>query len=93
MFQIVEDWYHLEHRTVSKRSTEPHHEVHNRLLGDSRVRRASQQQAKSRMKRDLVTKRGSSITHTILNDEKWPAMWYLVSFKSCDRIKIFYPLK
>lgn len=78
-FQIVDDWYHLEHRTVSKRSTEPHIGVHSRLMGDIRVRRAEQQQAKSRTKRDLVVKRGSAVLQTILNDERWPSMWYLVS--------------
>ncbi|KAK2575143.1 hypothetical protein KPH14_008860 [Odynerus spinipes] len=60
-----------------KRSAEPHMEVHSRLMRDSRVRRAEQQRAKSRAKRDLIIKRGPSSTQAILNDERWPQMWYL----------------
>lgn len=76
--QINDDWYHMEHRSVAKRSTEPHLEVHQRLIKDSRIRRAEQQRAKSRTKRDLIIKRPSNIL-TMLNDERWPQMWYLVS--------------
>ncbi|XP_024940576.1 furin-like protease 1 isoform X7 [Cephus cinctus] len=75
--KIVDDWYHMEHRSIVKRSTEPHHEIHQRLVGDSRVRRAEQQRAKSRTKRDLIIKRGHSGPRIILNDERWPQMWYL----------------
>ncbi|KAG7210501.1 hypothetical protein KM043_012022 [Ampulex compressa] len=82
--QIVDDWYHLEHRSVAKRSTEPHVEVHQRLLKDSRVRRAEQQRAKSRSKRDMIIKRGPSNTQIILNDERWPQMWYLNRGKGLD---------
>jgi len=76
--QINDDWYHMEHRSVAKRSTEPHPEVHQKLMKDSRVRRAEQQRVKSRTKRDLIIKRPSNILN-MLNDERWPQMWYLVS--------------
>ncbi|XP_076292804.1 proprotein convertase subtilisin/kexin type 4-like isoform X2 [Lasioglossum baleicum] len=73
---IVDDWYHMVHTSVVKRSTEPHLGVHQRLIQDRRVRRAEQQRVKSRTKRDLI-KRGPSNLHTILNDERWSQMWYL----------------
>ncbi|XP_043503408.1 furin-like protease 1 isoform X3 [Polistes fuscatus] len=75
--EIFDGWYHLEHRSVMKRSIDPHMEVHSRLMRDSRVRRAEQQRAKSRSKRDLIIKRGPSNSQVILNDERWPQMWYL----------------
>ncbi|XP_035729169.1 furin-like protease 1 isoform X1 [Vespa mandarinia] len=75
--EIFDGWYHLEHRSVMKRSIDPHMEVHSRLIRDSRVRRAEQQRAKSRSKRDLLIKRGPSNAKVILNDERWPQMWYL----------------
>lgn len=53
-------------------------EVHSRLMRDPRVRRAEQQRAKPRSKRDLLIKRGPSNAKVILDDEKWPHMWYLV---------------
>ncbi|XP_011147537.1 furin-like protease 1 isoform X3 [Harpegnathos saltator] len=81
--KINDDWYHMEHRSVEKRSTEPHLEVHQRLIKDSRVRRAEQQRAKSRTKRDLIVKRPSNIL-TMLNDERWPQMWYLNRGKGLD---------
>ncbi|XP_076292806.1 furin-like protease 1 isoform X4 [Lasioglossum baleicum] len=74
--KIVDDWYHMVHTSVVKRSTEPHLGVHQRLIQDRRVRRAEQQRVKSRTKRDLI-KRGPSNLHTILNDERWSQMWYL----------------
>lgn len=81
---------------MAKRSTEPHSEVHQRLTKDYRVRRAEQQRAKSRTKRDLIIKRPSNIL-TMLNDERWPQMWYLVSdfiisqtlYSTCDKIIMF----
>ncbi|XP_014473595.1 PREDICTED: furin-like protease 1, isoforms 1/1-X/2 isoform X2 [Dinoponera quadriceps] len=81
--KINDDWYHMEHRSVAKRSTEPHLEVHQRLMKDSRVRRAEQQRAKSRTKRDLVVKRPSNILN-LVNDERWPQMWYLNRGKGLD---------
>ncbi|KYN32888.1 Furin-like protease 1, isoforms 1/1-X/2 [Trachymyrmex septentrionalis] len=73
----------MEHRSVAKRSTEPHLEMHQRLMNDFRVRRAEQQRAKSRTKRDLIIKRPSNIL-TMLNDERWPQMWYLNRGKGLD---------
>ncbi|KAL0114583.1 hypothetical protein PUN28_011706 [Cardiocondyla obscurior] len=81
--KINDDWFHMEHRSVAKRSTEPHLEMHQRLMNDLRVRRAEQQRAKSRTKRDLIIKRPSNIL-TTLNDEKWPQMWYLNRGKGLD---------
>ncbi|XP_018053520.1 PREDICTED: furin-like protease 1, isoforms 1/1-X/2 isoform X1 [Atta colombica] len=81
--KINDDWFHMEHRSVAKRSTEPHLEMHQRLMNDFRVRRAEQQRAKSRTKRDLIIKRPSNIL-TMLNDERWPQMWYLNRGKGLD---------
>ncbi|XP_015439209.1 PREDICTED: furin-like protease 1, isoform 1-CRR isoform X2 [Dufourea novaeangliae] len=74
--KIVDDWYHMVHTSVVKRSVEPHLGIHERLTQDRRVRRAEQQRVKSRTKRDLI-KRGPSNLQTILNDERWSQMWYL----------------
>ncbi|XP_070162415.1 furin-like protease 1 isoform X1 [Polyergus mexicanus] len=81
--KINDDWFHMEHRSVPKRSTEPHLEVHQRLMKDYRVHRAEQQRVKSRIKRDLIIKRPSNIL-SILNDERWPQMWYLNRGKGLD---------
>ncbi|CAK9811856.1 Furin-like protease 1, isoform 1-CRR [Anthophora quadrimaculata] len=82
--KIVDDWYHVVHTSVMKRSTEPHLDVHERLIQDRRVRRAEQQRVKSRTKRDLIMKRGPSNMKTILNDDMWPQMWYLNRGKGLD---------
>lgn len=63
---------------MPKRSIGPHLEVHQRLMKDNRVHRAEQQRVKKREKRDLIIKRPSNIL-SMLNDERWPQMWYLVS--------------
>ncbi|XP_026666894.1 furin-like protease 1, isoforms 1/1-X/2 [Ceratina calcarata] len=81
---IVDDWYHMVHMTVVKRSAEPHLGVHGRLMQDRRVRRAEQQRVKLRTKRDLIIKRGPSNLRTVLNDEMWPQMWYLNRGKGLD---------
>ncbi|XP_020281000.1 furin-like protease 1 isoform X4 [Pseudomyrmex gracilis] len=81
--KINNDWFHMEHRSVEKRSTEPHLQMHQRLMKDFRVRRAEQQRAKSRTKRDLIIKRPSN-TPIMLNDDRWPQMWYLNRGKGLD---------
>jgi len=88
LLQINDDWFHMEHRSVAKRSTEPHLEMHQRLMNDFRVRRAEQQRAKSRTKRDLIIKRPSNIL-TMLNDERWPQMWYLVRNFNQDHVILY----
>ncbi|XP_034180593.1 furin-like protease 1 isoform X4 [Osmia lignaria lignaria] len=82
--KIVDNWYHMVHTSVVKRSTEPHLGVHVKLTQDRRVRRAEQQRVKSRSKRDLIIKRGPSNIRTVLNDEMWPQMWYLNRGKGLD---------
>ncbi|XP_076750015.1 furin-like protease 1 isoform X1 [Xylocopa sonorina] len=82
--KIVDDWYHMVHSSVVKRSAEPHLGVHQRLMEDRRVRRAEQQRVKSRTKRDLIIKRGPSNLKIVLNDEMWPQMWYLNRGKGLD---------
>ncbi|XP_033212958.1 furin-like protease 1, isoforms 1/1-X/2 isoform X2 [Belonocnema kinseyi] len=74
---IIDDWYHLEHRLVMKRSAVPHTGVHEQLSQDYRVHRAEQQRAKSRSKRDFIIKHGQFKTQIVLNDERWSLMWYL----------------
>ncbi|XP_050451575.1 furin-like protease 1 isoform X2 [Cataglyphis hispanica] len=81
--KINDDWFHMEHRSVPKRSIGPHLEVHQRLMKDNRVHRAEQQRVKKREKRDLIIKRPSNIL-SMLNDERWPQMWYLNRGKGLD---------
>ncbi|XP_076465888.1 furin-like protease kpc-1 isoform X3 [Babylonia areolata] len=64
--QILQDYYHLQHRKVAKRSIYPSSYYHRTLAKDSKVKWLEQQLAKKRVKRDII-----------LNDPKWPNMWYL----------------
>ncbi|XP_063696789.1 furin-like protease 1 isoform X2 [Culicoides brevitarsis] len=80
--KIIDEHYHFHHHAVSKRSISPssHHQSH--LDTDDRVRWSQQQRAKSRQKRDYVKpNRQSSLSSSrytnLLNDPKWPLMWYL----------------
>lgn len=82
--KIVDNWYHMVHTSVVKRSAEPHFGVQGRLAEDRRVRRAEQQRVKSRTKRDLIIKRDPPSPRAILNDEMWPQMWYLNRGKGLD---------
>ncbi|GBP27084.1 Furin-like protease 1, isoform 1-CRR [Eumeta japonica] len=63
LFQIFDNHYHFHHNSVSKRSTAPAHEHHDRLEGDSRVRWAKQQRALSRKKRDFLSEDHSTVPH------------------------------
>jgi furin len=75
---------------VSKRSINPSHHHQNRLESDDRVRWSKQQRAKSRPKRDLIKIRNTRPWNSILlNDPKWPLMWYLVSFNAIFFFKTF----
>lgn len=78
-FQIFDDHYHFIHRRLAKRSLEPSNHHQNKLENDDRVRWSKQQRAKSRQKRDLLRTKSIKTLNNILNDPKWPAMWYLVS--------------
>lgn len=66
---------------MSKRSISPSHHHQSHLDTDDRVRWSQQQRAKSRQKRDYVkpNRQSSSRYINLLNDPKWPLMWYLVS--------------
>jgi Peptidase S8 pro-domain len=82
LLQIIDDHYHFHHNSVSKRSINPSHHHQTRLDADDRVRWSKQQRAKSRQKRDLVKIRNTRPWSSILlNDPKWPLMWYLVSYQ------------
>ncbi|XP_008560794.1 furin-like protease 1 isoform X1 [Microplitis demolitor] len=82
--QIFEDLYHFDHKSVKKRSSEPHLEINSRLKRDTRVQKAEQQRILSRRKRDFVVKRGPASSRAILNDDRWPQMWYLNRGKGLD---------
>ncbi|KAG8042137.1 hypothetical protein G9C98_000128 [Cotesia typhae] len=58
--------------------------MHRRLEGDPRVQKAKQQRLLSRRKRDFVVKRGPASSRAILNDDRWPQMWYLNRGKGLD---------
>ncbi|XP_076443592.1 uncharacterized protein LOC143282043 isoform X2 [Babylonia areolata] len=64
--QIMPDYYHFQHRKVSKRSTFPSSYYNRYLAKDPKVKWLEQQVAKKRVKRDIE-----------FNDPKWPIMWYL----------------
>ena len=86
---ILENTYLLTCHHVSKRSTEPHLEVHTDLNTHSKVSYADQQVVKSRTKRQLWTRprppqqqqsfppqtQFDDLSH--FNDQRWAQMWYL----------------
>ncbi|CAL1266925.1 unnamed protein product [Larinioides sclopetarius] len=72
------DHYHLQHRSIVKRSAEKSKHHHEILIKDERVKSFSQQIIKKRKKRDLQT------FSLELNDPKWPEMWYLNRGKGHD---------
>lgn len=74
--QIIDDHYHMEHRSIAKRSISPSHHHQRRLNEDNRVAWSKQQKAKSRQKRDFTRLKPKSISK-LLNDPKWSSMWYL----------------
>lgn len=77
LLQIFGEYYHFEHRKISKRSIDAAHEHHKLLETDDRVFWAKQQKVKSRQKRDYKPAKGKARVNT--NDPNWPQMWYLVS--------------
>lgn len=79
--QIFDDHYHFEHRSIAKRSIMPSQHHQNLLDDDDRVHWSKQQRAKSRQKRDFTRLKPTKTYTKILNDPKWTAMWYLVSFR------------
>lgn len=74
--QIIDDHYHMEHRSIAKRSISPSHHHQRRLNEDNRVVWSKQQTAKSRQKRDFTRLKPKSVSK-LLNDPKWTSMWYL----------------
>ncbi|KAL7018935.1 hypothetical protein ACKWTF_010956 [Chironomus riparius] len=74
--RIIDDHYHMEHRSIAKRSISPSHHHQRRLNEDNRVVWSKQQTAKSRQKRDFTRLKPKSVSK-LLNDPKWSSMWYL----------------
>lgn len=87
--QIFDDHYHFVHRRLAKRSLSPSEHHQTRLENDDRVRWSKQQRVKSRQKRDFVRTKSYKIYSSVLNDPKWPAMWYLVSFLALLNLILF----
>ncbi|CRL05005.1 CLUMA_CG018231, isoform A [Clunio marinus] len=75
--KIFDDHYHFEHKSLTKRSIEPSNHHQRRLDEDGRVVWSKQQRAKSRQKRDFTRLKPVKSLATLLNDPKWPSMWYL----------------
>jgi hypothetical protein len=76
LLQIIDDHYHMEHRSIAKRSISASHHHQRRLNEDNRVAWSEQQRAKSRQKRDFTRLKPKSISK-LMNDPKWSSMWYL----------------
>lgn len=75
--QIIDDHYHMEHRSIAKRSITPSDHHQRRLNDDNRVAWSEQQRAKSRQKRDFLRLKPTRSISKLLNDPKWSSMWYL----------------
>lgn len=73
--QIFEDFYHLQHKRIAKRSLSRSYVHHSNLQKELKVKWFSQQKLKRRIKRDFKLRNNSS--HANLNDPRWPQMWYL----------------
>lgn len=69
--EVFDDYYHLQHKKIEKRSIKHSPSHHKLLADDARVKSFSQQKIKRRSKRDFRTHISD------LNDPKWPEMWYL----------------
>ncbi|GFQ93427.1 hypothetical protein TNCT_344021 [Trichonephila clavata] len=76
---IFDDYYHLRHRRLAKRSLEKSEEHHIALSNEEQVSWFSQQVLKRRSKRDFLesTDLDTKETKISLNDPRWPQMWYL----------------
>ncbi|XP_064474546.1 furin-like protease 1, isoforms 1/1-X/2 isoform X2 [Ornithodoros turicata] len=68
---LFDDYHHLRHKRLAKRSLEPSLQHHKSLQQESNVHWFSQQTLKRR------TKRGYRTPATPLNDARWLDMWYL----------------
>ncbi|GFY79189.1 hypothetical protein TNIN_245501 [Trichonephila inaurata madagascariensis] len=77
--KIFDDYYHLRHRRLAKRSLEKSEEHHIALSNEKQVSWFSQQVLKRRMKRDFLesTDLDTKEIKISLNDPRWPQMWYL----------------
>lgn len=76
--QIFNDFHHLKHKRLAKRSLEPSEEHHSALSSEPQVKWFSQQTLKRRVKRDFQQIDPSDNEIKIyLNDPRWPQMWYL----------------
>lgn len=73
--EIFDNYHHLRHHQVSKRSIEPSLRHHEALHTDRQVKWFSQQTLKKRSKRDLSYFHTDTVPY--LNDPKWKDMWYL----------------
>ncbi|XP_050537398.1 furin-like protease 1 isoform X2 [Daktulosphaira vitifoliae] len=88
--EIFPDYYHLEHRHISKRSANPGLEYHEKLISEQNVKWAKQQKLLIRSKRDFIAfnrDNGNPKRYSIkggLNDPKWPKMWYLNRGRDID---------
>uniref|UniRef100_A0A2S2QKG2 furin n=1 Tax=Sipha flava TaxID=143950 RepID=A0A2S2QKG2_9HEMI len=88
--EIFPDYYHLEHKHVSKRSVNPGLEHHKKLISEENVKWAQQQKILNRSKRDYITYARNSrsskrfVNKGGLNDPKWPKMWYLNRGRDMD---------
>jgi len=84
--QIFDNYYHIKHRRLRKRSLEPaHHDIHRSLVNEPEVDFVKQQTLKKRVKRDFRNdfepfNKPSTIRrapNSRFNDPHWPQMWYL----------------
>ncbi|ESO01183.1 hypothetical protein HELRODRAFT_82350, partial [Helobdella robusta] len=67
--KVMDDFYLVKHRRLSKRSIKSTYKFNRELSTDSHITWFQQQVAKVRVKRDT--------NRVLLTDPKWPRMWYM----------------
>ncbi|KAF8794780.1 Furin-like protease kpc-1 like protein [Argiope bruennichi] len=77
--KIFDDYHHVRHRRLAKRSLRRSDEHHIALSNEKQVKWFSQQELKRRVKRDFleISDPAESGPKISLNDPRWPQMWYL----------------
>ncbi|XP_074599820.1 proprotein convertase subtilisin/kexin type 4-like isoform X3 [Brevipalpus obovatus] len=76
---VIDNYYHLKHRKVVKRSLQPSHHLTSEITDHPAVNSVTQLKLKRRLKRDLVKLHPleGSRGKCKFDDPKWQQMWYL----------------
>lgn len=76
---VIDNYYHLKHRKVVKRSLQPSHHLASEITDHPAVNSITQLKLKRRLKRDIIKLHPleGSRGKCKFDDPKWQQMWYL----------------